>query len=78
MGLEEEMMIVARTGENGGVWKMIARSDNKALGEASKCLNFGRGPSSVVSSLAFSITLPFLPKEVLPFNVKARRKLPCM
>ena len=76
MGLEEEMMIVARTGENGGVWKMIARSDNEALGEASKCLDFGRGPASVVSGLACSMTVPFLSKEVLPFNVKTRGKLP--
>ena len=71
-------MIVARTGENGSVWKMVARSDNEALGEASKCLDFGRGPTSVVSSLAFSMTVPFLLKEVLPFSVKPRRKLPCM
>ena len=71
-------MVVARTGENGGMWKMIARSDDKALGEASKCADLSRRPSSVVSGLAFSMTIPFLPKEVLPFKVKVRRKVPCM
>ena len=72
------MMIVARTRENGGVWKMITRSDNEAFGEASEGLNFSRGPSSVVISLVCNMTIPFLTKEVLPFNVKPGRKLPSM
>ena len=70
------MVIVAGTREDGSVWEVIARSNNKALGEAAKGLNFSRGPSRGVSGLTFSVTVPFLSKEVLPFNVKVRRKLP--
>ena len=69
-------MIVAGAGEDSGVWKMIARSNHKAFGEAAKCLNFSRGPSIGVGGLTFSVTVPFLSKEVLPFNVKAGGKLP--
>ena len=69
-------MIVARVGEDSGVWKVITRSNDKAFGEAAKGLNFSRGPSSGVSGLTFSVTVPFLSKEVLPFDVKAGRKLP--
>ena len=72
------MMIVARTRENGGVWKMITRSDNEAFGEASEGLNFSGGPSSVVISLVCNMTIPFLTKEMLPLNVKPGRKLPSM
>ena len=75
-GLEEEVVIVAWTGKDSGVWKVIARSNDKAFGEAAKGLNFSRGPSSGVSGLTFSVTVPFLSKEVLPFDVKAGRKLP--
>ena len=71
-------MIVARVGEDSGVWKVIARSNDKAFGEAAKGLNFSSGPSSGVSGLTFSVTVPFLSKEVLPLDVKARRKLPSM
>ena len=51
-----------------------ARKDNdKAFCEAAKCLNFSRGPSIGVGGLTFSVTVTFLSKEVLPFNVKVRR-----
>ena len=71
-------MVVAWTGKDGGVWKMIARSNNEAFCVAAKGLNFSCGPSSGVSGLKFSMTVPFLSKEVLPLDVKARRKLPSM
>ena len=69
---------MAWTGKDSGVWKMIARSNNKAFCVAAKGLNFSCGPSGGVSGLKFSMTVPFLSKEVLPLNVKARRKLPSM
>ena len=53
-----------------------ARSNNEAFGEAAKCLNFSGGPSIGVGGLTFSVTVPFLSKEVLPFNVKMGGKLP--
>ena len=54
-----------------------ARKDNdKAFCEAAKCLNCSGGPSIGVGGLTFSVTVPFLSKEVLPFNVKTRGKLP--
>ena len=69
-------MIAAWAGEDGGVWKMILKSNNKAFGEAAKGLNFSCGPTITVGSLTFNMTFPFLPKEVLPFNVKVGGKLP--
>ena len=60
---------MARAGEDSGVWKVIARSNDEAFGEAAKGLNFGIGPSSGVSGLTFSMTVPFLSKEMLPFDV---------
>ena len=77
-GLEKEVVVVAWTGKDSGVWKMIARSNNEAFCVAAKGLNFSCGPSSGVSGLKFSMTVPFLSKEVLPLDVKARRKLPSM
>ena len=75
-GLEEEVVIVTGAGKDSGVWKTIARTNNEAFGEAAKCLNFSGGPSIGVGGLTFSVTVPFLSKEVLPFNVKMGGKLP--
>ena len=61
------MVVVAGAGKDGGVWKMIARSNNETFGEAAK---------GFVGGLTFSVTVPFLSKEVLPFNVKTGGKLP--
>ena len=54
---------------------MVTRSNDTAFCEAAKCLNFSGEPAS---HLTFNMTFPFLPKEVLPFNVKVRGKLPSM
>ena len=54
--------------------EVIARSNDKAFCKAAKGLNFSRGPAGGVIGLMFQMTVPFLSKEVLPFDVKARRK----
>ena len=69
---------MAGAGEYGGVWKMVSWSNNKAFGEAAKGLNFSCGPSFGVGRLALEMSFPFLPEEVLPFNVQIGRKLPSM
>ena len=58
------------------MWKVITRSDNEAFGVAAKGLNFSCGPTVGVGRLVLKMLFPFLPKEVLPFNVKVGRKLP--
>ena len=65
-------MIVTWTGEDGSVWKAIARS-NEAFCKSTKGLNFSSSPPRSVSSLKINVAIPFLSKEVLPFNVKVRR-----
>ena len=57
---------------------MVSWSNNKAFGEAAKGLNFSCGPSFGVGRLALEMSFPFLPEEVLPFNVQIGRKLPSM
>ena len=55
---------------------MVSWSNNKAFGEAAKGLNFSCGPSFGVGRLALEMSFPFLPEEVLPFDVKVGGKLP--
>ena len=69
-------MVVAGAGKDGSVWKMITGSNNEAFGEAAKGLYFSGGPPIGVGGLTCSVTVPFLSKEMLPFNVKTGGKLP--
>ena len=58
------------------MWKMISRSNNEAFGIAAKGLNFSCGPTIGMGRLMLNMTFPFLPEEVLPFDVKVGGKLP--
>ena len=67
---------MAGAGEYGGVWKVVSWSNNKAFSEAAKGLNFSCGPPIGVGRLTLKMSFPFLPEEVLPFDVKVGGKLP--
>ena len=67
---------MAWAGQDSGVREMITRSNDEAFCKAAKGLNFSSGPAGGVIGLMFQMTVPFLSKEMLPFDVKARRELP--
>ena len=58
------------------MWKVITRSDNEAFGITAKGLNFSCGPTVGVGRLLLKMVLPFLSKEVLPFNLEVGGKVP--
>ena len=70
-------MVVAGAGEYCSVWKLITRSDNESFGVTAKCPDFRCGPTVGVGRLLLNVVLPFLSKEVLPFKLEVRRKVPC-